>query len=100
MEIDHIIRRHALKNALDHKGSANPKAIMGKVLGSHSEWREKRGELAKKIEIIVSSVNKLSVDEQHSALEQEAPEMLEKKEKKERDIFAFLGIGEGDKVQN
>ncbi|MBU2560939.1 MAG: glutamate--tRNA ligase [Nanoarchaeota archaeon] len=98
MEIDHIIRRHALKNALDYKGKANPKALLGKILGEHADWREKRAELAKKIDIIVNEVNKLSIKEQKEALEQEAPEMLEKKEKKERDIFAFLGINEGENV--
>ena len=98
MEIDHEIRRHALKNALDHKGSANPKAVAGKILGEHAELREKRAEMMKKIDIIVKEVNKLSLEEQRKALEQEAPEMLEKKEKKERDMFAFLGIKEGDKL--
>jgi glutamyl-tRNA synthetase len=98
MEIDHIIRRLALKNALDHKGSANPKAVLGKVIGEHSEWREKRAELVKKVDIIVGEVNKLSVEDQRKVLEEEAPEMLEKKEKKERDIFAFLGISKGASV--
>ncbi len=98
MEIDHIIRRLALKNALDFKGKANPGAIMGKILGSHAEWRDNRAELAKKIEIILGEVNKMGVDAQRSALEEEAPEMLEKKEKKERDLFAFFGISKGEKV--
>ncbi len=98
MEIDNIIRRIALKNALDFKGKANPKAVMGKVLGEHEEWREKRGELAKKIDIIVGEVNKLDADSQRAELEESAPEMLEKKEKKERDVFASLGIKQGDEV--
>ncbi|MBN1544411.1 glutamate--tRNA ligase [Candidatus Woesearchaeota archaeon] len=98
MEIDHIIRRLALKNALDYKGRANPKALLGKILGEHAEWRDKRAELAKKIDMIVNEVNRLSIEDQTKALEQEAPEMLGKKEKKERDMFAFLGIKEGDKV--
>ncbi|MBW2964447.1 glutamate--tRNA ligase [Candidatus Woesearchaeota archaeon] len=98
MEIDHEIRRHALKNALDYKGKANPGALMGKVIAAHPEWKDKRGELASKINIIVGEVNKLPLEEQRKALEAEAPEMLEKKEKEERNIFAFLGIKEGDKV--
>ncbi len=98
MEIDHIIRRLALKNAIDYKGNANPKAIMGKVLAEHKEWREERQELAKKIDIIVKDVNKLDVEEQRAELEREAPEMLEKKQKEKRDIFAPLGIAEGEHV--
>jgi len=98
MEIDNIIRNHALKNALDHKGSANPKAIMGKIMGTHAEWREKRQELAVKIDSIVKEVNALSVDDQRAALVADAPEMLEKKKKEDRDIFAFFGIKEGETV--
>ncbi|MBW2996963.1 glutamate--tRNA ligase [Candidatus Woesearchaeota archaeon] len=98
MEIDNIIRRNALKNAIDYKGKANPKTIVGKILGEHAEWRENRAELAKKVDIIVGEVNKMTVDEQRKELLECAPEMLEKKEKKERDMFAFFGIKEGDKV--
>ncbi|MFH1668923.1 MAG: glutamate--tRNA ligase [Candidatus Woesearchaeota archaeon] len=98
MEIDNIIRKLALKNAIDYKGTANPKSLIGKVMGAHPEWREKRGELTNKIEIIVSEVNKLSVDEQRAELEKDAPEMLEKKKKEDRDMFSFMGITQGDKI--
>ncbi|MFC1741949.1 glutamate--tRNA ligase [Nanoarchaeota archaeon] len=98
MEIDNIIRQLGLKNALDYKGRANPGAIMGKVLAAHPEWKEKRGELMSKINIIIGEVNKLSLDDQRAELESSAPEMLEKKKKEERDIFAFLGIAEGTTV--
>lgn len=98
MEIDRIIRKLALKNAIDHKGKANPKPIMGKILGEHPEWRDNRAELAKKTDIIVGEVNRLDAEAQRAELEESAPEMLEKKEKKERDMFAFLGITEGDRV--
>ncbi len=98
MEIDHEIRRNALKNALDYKGKANPGAIMGKVIAAHPEWKEKRGELASKINIIVNEVNKIGFENLRKTLEEEAPEMLEKKKKEERNIFAALGIKEGEKV--
>ncbi|NQU78500.1 glutamate--tRNA ligase [Candidatus Woesearchaeota archaeon] len=98
MEIDKIITKHALKNALDYKGKANPKAIIGKVIGTHPEWKEKMAELAQKIGKIVGEVNSLTLEQQRGVLEEEAPEMLEKKEKQERDIFAFFGIKEGENV--
>lgn len=98
MEIDNIIRRYALKNAIDYNGKANPKTIVGKILGEHAEWRDNRAELAKKVEIIIGEVNRMGIEEQRKELSESAPEMLEKKEKKERDIFAFFGINEGEKV--
>ncbi len=98
MTIEDSIRNLALKNAIDFKGKANPKAILGKILGEYAEWREKRAELMEKLNSIVAEVNALSPEEQKSLLEKEAPDMLVKKEKKERDIFAFLGIKDGEKV--
>jgi glutamyl-tRNA synthetase len=97
-EIEQIIRTLALKNALDFRGKANPGAIIGKILGQHAEWREKREELSAKVNKIVKEVNKLSAEKQKAELEKSAPELLEKKEKQERDMFAFLGIKKGDKV--
>lgn len=98
MNIEQTIRTLALKNAIDFKGKANPGAIIGKILGQYAEWREKREELSAKVNKIVKEVNKLSAEKQKAELEKDAPEMLEKKEKQERDMFAFLGIKKGDKV--
>ncbi len=98
MELEKAIRMHALKNAVDYKGKANPKAIMGKILVEFPEWKSKVQELVKKIEPIVEEVNKLDTENQRVQLESGAPAMLEKKEKKERNIFEFLGIKEGQKI--
>jgi glutamyl-tRNA synthetase len=98
MELDNIIRKNALKNAIDFKGKANPGAIAGKILGTHAEWREKRAELMKKVDVIVSEVNRLTPEQQKGELEKLAPEMLVKEEKKEKNIFEFLRIKEGDRI--
>jgi len=96
MALENEIRLLALKNAVEYKGKANPGSIVGKVLGTHPEWRAKTAELMKTINKIVSEVNKLGIDAQKKELEKEGPQ--EHKEKKERDIFAFFGIKEGEKV--
>jgi glutamyl-tRNA synthetase len=98
MSIEKEIRNQALKNALEYKGKANPKSLMGKILGAHPEWRAKSAELSSMINTIVEEVNALGLDAQKKELETDAPQMLEKKEKKERDIFAFLNIKEGEKI--
>ena len=39
--IEDIIRKLALQNAVFFKGKANPKAIVGKILGQYPEYRAK-----------------------------------------------------------
>ncbi|MBS3113636.1 glutamate--tRNA ligase [Candidatus Woesearchaeota archaeon] len=93
------IRKYALQNAIKYKGKANPGAVIGKVLAENPNLREKAKEIGKEIIKIIKEVNKLSVEKQEKKLQETAPELLdEKKEFKERDIFEFLGIREGQKI--
>ncbi|MFC1723331.1 glutamate--tRNA ligase, partial [Nanoarchaeota archaeon] len=97
-DIDTTIRKHALKNAADFKGKANPGKLMGKIINDEPEWKTRSNELMQKIRRIVEEVNSLSMDDQQTILEKEYPEMLEKKEAKRRELFEFLGIKEGQSV--
>ena len=78
-----LIRKYALQNAVFFKGTANPKAVVGKVLGENPEFRSKAGELTPLIESIVADVNKMSFEDQSKALAEIDPSLLTK-EKKER----------------
>lgn len=81
--IEAIIRKYALQNAIFFKGTANPKAVVGKILGENPEYRNKAGELTPLIESIVSDVNSMSFESQTKALSELDPSLLSK-EKKER----------------
>lgn len=96
--MEKLIHKYALQNAVKFGGKANPGKIIGKIMGEKPELRSQIKELQPKIMKIVNEVNAMSEDEQHSKLQEIAPELLEKKEVKERDIFAFLKINDGDKV--
>jgi glutamyl-tRNA synthetase len=96
--MEEIILKYALQNAIKFGGKANPGKIIGKIMGEKPELRSQIKELQPKIMKIVQEVNAMSVDEQNAKLVEIAPELLEKKEVKERDIFAFLRINDGDKV--
>ena len=78
-----LIRKYALQNAVFFKGTANPKAVVGKVLGENPEYRSRSAELTPIIESIVSVVNKMSLQDQTKALGEIDPSLLTK-EKKER----------------
>ncbi|MBI2651843.1 glutamate--tRNA ligase, partial [Candidatus Woesearchaeota archaeon] len=93
------ITKYALQNALKYKGKANVGAVIGKVLAENPELKEKAQEISKEAINVIKEINKLSLDKQEKKLQEVAPELLEKKEDtKEKDIFEFLGIREGQKV--
>ncbi len=82
-QIEDTIRKFALQNAVFFKGKANPKAVVGKVLGGCPELRSKAGEITPLINSIVEEVNAMGLEAQTKALEQMDSSLLVK-EKKER----------------
>lgn len=91
-----LIYKYALQNAVKFKGKANAGAVIGKVI---SEMPSARGkELAMKTQEIVKKINSMSIKQQLEELNKIAPELLEKKEKEERDIFSFLNIKKGSRI--
>ncbi len=82
-DVESLIRKYALQNAVFFKGKANPKAIVGKILGECPEYRSKVPEVTEMINAIVADINAMPLDDQKKALEEIDPSMLVK-EKKER----------------
>ncbi len=82
-EIEDTIRKFALQNAVFFKGKANPKAVVGKILGGCPELRPRAAEITPLIEQIVEEVNSMGLEAQTKAL-QEMDASLLVKEKKER----------------
>ena len=62
--IEDTIRKLALQNAVNFKGKANPKAIAGKILGSHPELRGDVAGLNETIGGIVADVNAMAPEAQ------------------------------------
>ena len=73
----------ALQNAIFFKGTANPKAVVGKILGENPEYRSKAAEITPLIESIVAEINSMGLDNQMKALDilGAAPIVKEKKER-------------------
>ncbi|MDD5331641.1 MAG: glutamate--tRNA ligase [Candidatus Nanoarchaeia archaeon] len=85
-----LILKYALQNALKYNGKASEGAVIGKVIGENKKVDKQ--EILKLIPEVLEEVNSMKLEEQRLMLEKIAPELLEKKEKKERDIFEFLNI--------
>lgn len=84
MNVKELIMKYALINAISHKGKANPKAVIGKVLGENPELRPKAKEIIPLVNQIVEQVNGMGIEEQEAKLKEIYPEFFEtKKEKKE-----------------
>jgi len=79
--LPHLIRRHALINAVKHDGKADIKTVIGRVMADAPEARSKITEVNRLASEIVSEVNTLSLDAQKEMVERIAPEYLADRKK-------------------
>jgi glutamyl-tRNA synthetase len=98
-ELQLNIRKHALANAVKFNGKANPGAVISKIIAEMPECKSEMKIVGKEVNEIVKHINELPVDLQMHELQEQFPEMLEKKEKEERNIFAFLNIKPGNRMK-
>jgi glutamyl-tRNA synthetase len=92
------ILKYALHNAALHGGKANQGAVIGKVIAEHPEAKQDMKKLAREVATVIREISPLTTEQQLAKLKEIAPQLLEKKEREEKDIFAFLGIRQGQKV--
>jgi glutamyl-tRNA synthetase len=85
VEIEPVIRKYALQNALQFSGKATVGSVLGKVMAENPELRPRAKELSAMTKKVIDEVNKLTVEEQRKALEDSAPELLVK-ESKQREM--------------
>ena len=78
-------RKYALQNAIQFNGTANPKAVAGKVIAAFKDENISPNEIYQISGSACLEVNKIPIEQQIAELEKLAPELL-KKEKKERDF--------------
>ncbi|MCL2143334.1 MAG: glutamate--tRNA ligase [Methanomassiliicoccaceae archaeon] len=93
--IQDSIRKYALQNAVFFKGTANPKSVVGKILGEFPELRSRSSEIIPMIDAVVSDVNKMSLDAQTKELRSLSPELMVR-EKKER-VYELPALDDADK---
>jgi len=86
------ILRHALKNAILHRGKASSQAVLGKVLAEYPELRQRIEEIRGEVEKVVEEVNLLTLEQQKAKL-QEIGEPPERK-REERKLPELPQAGE------
>ena len=92
------IKKYALQNAVKYGGKANPGAVIGKIFAESPNLKEKAKDISSEVSKIIKEINSMSLEKQEKKLQELAPELLEKKEEKERDMFDFIEIRENEKV--
>jgi glutamyl-tRNA synthetase len=90
--IQDLALKYSLQNAVKYEGTASAGSVIGQIIREHPEHKGRMKELQSAANEAVEKVNKLPLDEQRAQLETLAPQLLEKKEHKEHDLFGFLKI--------
>jgi len=78
-ELNNAIRKHALLNAIEHEGTANPQAVLGKLIAEDPELRKDIQKIMKDIQAVVKEVNLLSLQKQKEVAEDLGAKKVEKK---------------------
>ena len=76
MEVEEIAHKIALLNALRHGGKAQPKPVLGKLLGKCPHLRDRIKETTSIINDVVREVNKLPLEKQRRIVDEKWPEIL------------------------
>jgi glutamyl-tRNA synthetase len=96
-KIKKAIEKHALANAVGHKGQAQQGAVVGKILAEFPQAKTQMNIVMPEISKGVSKVNNLSADKQEAKLKKIWPEFFVK-EKKEKGMAELPGAVEGKVV--
>jgi len=80
-EATELARLLALQNAVKHKGTATPQALVGGMLGQHPKLRGQMQELLALLESSVQAVNALSLEQQEAELRERKPDFGKKEER-------------------
>ena len=81
-ELEKLIRRFALQNAVEFSGKASPGAVVGKVLGARKDLRKRPKEIGSLVAEIVKKVNALTPKEQAKEFEEFREEATREKAEK------------------
>lgn len=97
-DLKDIILKYALQNAVRYNGKPNMGAIIGKLISEDAALKSKISEVQKEIKKTIAEISKLTVEQQTAKLQEIAPELLEKKEKKKRELPELPGAVSGNFV--
>jgi glutamyl-tRNA synthetase len=97
-ELEALIRKWVLANAVRYEGKASFGAVLGKLLAEQPELKDQLKTLTREIKAVVDAVNGLALDEQRKELQTIAPDLLEVRHEKQEHFLKELPDAEPGKV--
>ena len=85
------IKKHALKNAYEHKGKAAAGAVINRVLGEKPELKKDMKTLGQQVKKEIQKINQMSISQIEKELQNKHPELLEKKDEERHDLPELPG---------
>ena len=67
--MNQIILKHVLINAIQYEGKANPKAVVGKILGENPDFKKDMKKTMEEVNQIIKEVNSWDLEGQKEKLE-------------------------------
>jgi len=93
-ELQLLIRKHSLANAVKFNGKANAGSVIAKIIAELPEAKSDMKTVSREVNEILKHINELPLDVQMRELQEQFPEMLEEKKKVERDeLREFKHVG-------
>ncbi len=85
-----LIRHTAIQNAIEYEGKASPGSVIGRIMGMNADLRPHGKTISPMIAKAVAEANNLAgiqgIEHLRGILENEAPHLLEERQKKERRV--------------
>ncbi len=90
-ELDRLVRKYTLMNAVEHSGTAQAKTVLGRLLADEPDLRKNALQIKSLIDNIVEEINAMKAEKQKQELDSLGmPPAIKKTEKK---ILADLDVG-------
>ncbi len=90
MELEELIYKHALANAIKHEGKAEVGPVVSKVLGERPDLKKNAKDVVEKVKEVVEKVNSMTLEDQKREIKEKYPELLEEKKEIEKKTLSPL----------
>ncbi len=81
-DLENLVWRYTLLNAIEHNGKAQTNSVMSMILGERNDLKSKAKEISKLVNAYVEKVNQMSLEEQKKEIESLGLKIEEKKKAK------------------
>ena len=100
VDLESVVRKYALQNAVLYEGKASLGAVLGKVMAENPELRSRAKEISATVKGLVAEVNGMDPDAQRKTLSELAPELLVREAKvREMGLPELEGASEGVRMR-